>query len=83
MGVYDNKYCVILDDYLENYPRDWPITFCADTEDEVASKDSFNTTPDLVSRLVYKPQLLKHTTMIYEPTGKSFMGGIYLMLSAD
>lgn len=83
MGLYDNKYCVILDDYVENYPSDWPITFCADTEDEAASKDSFNTTPDLVSRTVYNGQFRNHTTMTYEPTGKSFMGGIYLMLSVD
>jgi hypothetical protein len=83
MGVYDNKYCVILNDFLASYPNDWPITYSADTETEAESKGSFNTMPDLVSRSVYKPQLRNHTAMIYEPTGKSFKGGIYLMLPAD
>ena len=78
---YDNKFCIILDDYQDQYPNDWVITIAKNTLAEAKAEDSYNTEPDQVSRSDFRGELKGETFLVFAPKpeyGKKH-GSIYLL----
>ena len=79
--MYDNKFCIILDDYRDQYPNDWAITIAKDTLAEAEVEDSYDTEPDQVPRSAYRGELKGETFLVFAPNpeyGKKH-GSIYLL----
>ena len=79
--MYDNKFCIILDDYRDAYPNDWAISISTDTLGEAETVDSLDSEPDQVPRSAYSGELIKETSLVFKPNpeyGKKH-GGIYLL----
>jgi len=79
--MYDNKFCIILDDYRDQYPDYWAITTAKDTLAEAQAEDSYDTEPDQVPRSAYRGEPKGETFLVFAPNpeyGKKH-GSIYLL----
>jgi len=79
--MYDNKFCIILDDYRDQYPDYWAITIAKDTLAEAEAEDSYDTEPDQVPKSAYRVELKGVTDLVFTPNpeyGKKH-GSIYLL----
>ena len=79
--MYDNKFCIILDDYRDQYPDYWAITIAKDTLAEAQAEDSYDTEPDQVPKSAYRVELKGVTDLVFTPNpeyGKKH-GSIYLL----
>jgi hypothetical protein len=79
MSIYANKYVVMMDSWIDAFPRHWPITYCADTLDEALQSGYFDGPPALEPRTGLRPELLQSTVLIYVPTATTYSGAVYLM----
>jgi len=79
--MYDNKFCIILDDYRDQYPNDWAISIAKDTLAEAEAENCYDTEPDQVPRSAYWGEIKGETNLVFasNPDYGKKHGSIYLL----
>lgn len=83
MGKFSGKFVIMLDDWLEVFPDQWPISATNSSLAAIRKVGQISGgNPQTVPRSSYVAQLIENKFVINNQNGKTLAGGIYNLTSA-
>lgn len=79
----EHELVIMLDDWLEVYPDQWPISARSKSIEEIRRTGQHDGEPELVPRSEHNAVLLENKSLKDSRTGRVDHGGIYMLLSGD
>jgi hypothetical protein len=76
-------FAIMLDDWLEIFPDQWPLTATASSIQELRRMSQHDREPELVPRSRFRAILRENKTLRNRATGQLDRGGIYQLLSGE